>query len=83
MTNQLQEHSDVRRAAAVAADHTQLQGLINVTTGIGLVVWALGWPSWGGAVIGIGGAVWATGYRLGYRHVGVTWAHRAASCCWC
>ncbi|MBB3325153.1 hypothetical protein [Microlunatus antarcticus] len=134
MTNQLNELDDVRRTAAVAADYTQLQGLINASTGVGFALWALGQPGSGGVVIGIGAAVGvayyrrrygravgrasllatlafvlaafvlclvgyvldrlavspvlllpllaavslAAGYRLGYRHVGVTRAHWAA-----
>ena len=134
MTNQLREYDDVRRTAAVAADYTQLQGLINATTGIGLALWAFGWPLGAAIVMGVGVAVWSgyyrhrfggavglgslvgslvavgaafvvcmvglvldrlavspvlllpllaavcfvVGYRIGFRHVGVTWAHRAA-----
>lgn len=64
MTNQLREHDDLRRTAAVAADYTTLQGLINVTTGVGLVLWALGWTTWVGPVIGLGAVAGAVYYRL-------------------
>lgn len=63
MTNQLKSHEEVRRVAAVAADYTQLQGLINVTTGLGLVLWGIGHPEWSGVVIAVGVVVGTTYYR--------------------
>jgi hypothetical protein len=63
MTNQLREHDDLRRTAAVAADYTQLQGLINVTTGLGLVLWGLGRPEWCSWVIAVGVVVGTAYYR--------------------
>lgn len=59
----MQDVNDLRRTAAVAADYTNLQGLINVTTGVGLVLWALDHPTWAVVVIGFGAAGWALYYR--------------------
>lgn len=64
MTDQTRSSTDdLRRTAAVAADYTSLQGLINVTTGIGIVLWALDQSLWASAVIGVGAVVWTVYYR--------------------
>lgn len=66
MANRSEEqlpYEDVRRAAAVAADYEQLQGLITATTGVGLIVWAFGSSTWAAIVIAIGVAVWASYYQ--------------------
>ena len=58
MTNRFQtETDDLRRTAAVAADYEVLQGLITATTGVGLVVWALGSSTWASIVIALGVAI--------------------------
>ena len=64
MTNQLNNGTDdLRRTAAVAADYEQLQGLITVTTGVGLMVWAFGSSTWAPIVIAIGVAVGVAYYQ--------------------
>ena len=62
MTDSLSSAS-VRRAAAVAADYEALQGLINVSTGLGLAVVVLGQPALGAVVIGLGTAFGSLWYR--------------------
>jgi hypothetical protein len=63
MTNQRAELDDLRRTAAVAADYTTLQGLINVTTGLGFVLWALDHSSWAAVVMGLGAGAGSLYYR--------------------
>jgi hypothetical protein len=68
MTNQLGNGAtaDLRRAAAVAADYEQLQGLITATTGAGLLVWAFGSSTWGAIIIALGAGVWSSYYQKRY-----------------
>ena len=57
MTNQLDNATDLRRTAAVAADYEVLQGLITAATGAGLLVWAFGSSTWATIVMALGVAV--------------------------
>jgi hypothetical protein len=72
VANQLKalRQDDVRRAAAVAADYNQLQGLTTATTGAGLVVWAFG-PGllWGPFIIAAGVSITVAWYEKRYGKV--------------
>ena len=63
MTNQLDNATELRRTAAVAADYEVLQGLVTATTGAGLLVWAFGSSTWASIVIALGVAVGVSYYQ--------------------
>lgn len=92
MTNQLENGAtaDLRRAAAVAADYEQLQGLITATVGAGLLVWAFGSNTWGAVTIALGTGVWSSYYQKRYGKavtrrsvlLAVLWALVGLVVCW-